>query len=213
MNKTATIDRYPGPRPFDESEKLLFFGRNLEIDELFQHINVHNLFVFHAESGLGKSSLINAGLIPKLKEKNFYPIIIRFKESKNESPVEHVLREIKKIILTNSSVQESGNDFNTIWYWIKQYNKEGLIPVLIFDQFEEFAYFKPDERKELANELACLLVSSIPKYIKEKSIGTQEKTERFSWFSPPEVKLLFSLRSDRLNVFQEFSEPIPSILV
>lgn len=212
MNNTPTIDRYPGPRPFVESEKILFFGRNAEIEELFQSINVHNLFVFHAESGLGKSSLINAGLIPKLKEKNFFPIIIRFKESKNESPVAHVLSEIKKILSSKKSLQESEKDHNTIWYWIKLYNKEELTPVIIFDQFEEFAYFKQHERKELANELACLLVSSIPKYIKDNPVDVQGKAEGFSWFSQPEVKLIFSLRSDRLNVFQEFSEPIPSIL-
>jgi hypothetical protein len=134
MNNTATIDRYPGPRPFNESEKILFFGRNLEIDELFQSINVHNLFVFHAESGLGKTSLINAGLIPKLKEKNFYPIIIRFKESKFESPVEHVLSELKNILSTNSAFKENGKDYNTIWYWIKLYNlynNEKNIPVFV----------------------------------------------------------------------------------
>lgn len=217
MPADVKIDRYPGPRPFDEAEKDLFFGRSIEIEELVQAINVNDLFVIHGESGLGKSSLINAGLIPRLKEKDYLPVLIRFKENRVKSPVVHVLEQLKKIDLSIEQADVKG--FNTIWYWIKRCNSAGIIPALVFDQFEEFGYFSGDERKKLIEEITALLVTGIPDYIKKEAASLpvipepdQENGNGFSWFTPPEVKLIFSIRSDRLKVLEEFAVSIPYIL-
>jgi tetratricopeptide (TPR) repeat protein len=58
---------YVGLRPFDESESLLFFGRREQTIELLQRLHTHHFIAVVGSSGCGKSSLIRAGLIPKLK--------------------------------------------------------------------------------------------------------------------------------------------------
>ena len=68
MNTTPPRhDRYPGVRPFADSEadQRVFFGRGREIHELFHQIHTTNLLVLFGKSGLGKTSLLQAGLFPR----------------------------------------------------------------------------------------------------------------------------------------------------
>jgi HEAT repeat protein len=60
---------YPGLRSFAPSESEIFFGRDREIDALIAQLRrlTHRGLVVVGGSGLGKSSLIYAGLIPRLK--------------------------------------------------------------------------------------------------------------------------------------------------
>jgi WD40 repeat protein len=59
---------YVGPRPFEQTEKQFFFGRDSEANELFSLICAHPVILFYSQSGAGKTSLLNAAIIPKLME-------------------------------------------------------------------------------------------------------------------------------------------------
>lgn len=67
----ATGNPYVGPRPFTQRERNLFFGRDREANDLIPLVISERLVLFYAQSGAGKSSLINARLIPGLVERNF----------------------------------------------------------------------------------------------------------------------------------------------
>ncbi|HEX8424457.1 MAG TPA: hypothetical protein VF634_13650, partial [Pyrinomonadaceae bacterium] len=58
---------FVGLRPFESGEGLLFFGRREQIVELLQQLHRTRFLSIVGSSGCGKSSLIRAGLIPKLK--------------------------------------------------------------------------------------------------------------------------------------------------
>ncbi|MDQ3744833.1 MAG: AAA family ATPase [Acidobacteriota bacterium] len=58
---------FVGLRPFDTSESLLFFGRDEQTTELLQQLDRGRFLAVIGSSGCGKSSLIRAGLMPKLK--------------------------------------------------------------------------------------------------------------------------------------------------
>lgn len=58
---------FVGLRPFNSSESMLFFGRRRQIEELLKILNSHRFVAVVGSSGCGKSSLIQAGLIPDLK--------------------------------------------------------------------------------------------------------------------------------------------------
>ncbi|KAA3659986.1 MAG: hypothetical protein DWQ04_20725, partial [Chloroflexi bacterium] len=62
---------YIGPRTFQPSEAHKFFGRAREARNLIGLIISHRLVLFYAQSGSGKSSLINAKLIPGLTDEGF----------------------------------------------------------------------------------------------------------------------------------------------
>src|SRR5687767_11468505 len=69
---------FKGPESFTESDKNAFYGRNKEITDLIQLIDQYTLTLLYSKSGVGKTSMINAGLIPLLeKYRNYVPVYIR----------------------------------------------------------------------------------------------------------------------------------------
>src|SRR5215813_10234362 len=58
---------FVGLRPFDSDEALLFFGRREQTIDLLQQLHRTHFVAIVGSSGCGKSSLVRAGLIPKLK--------------------------------------------------------------------------------------------------------------------------------------------------
>jgi hypothetical protein len=62
---------YVGPRTFTRAEADRFFGREREADELRALVVSERLTLFYAQSGAGKSSLINTRLIPQLQQAGF----------------------------------------------------------------------------------------------------------------------------------------------
>ncbi|MEY3240189.1 MAG: hypothetical protein RIR11_1627 [Bacteroidota bacterium] len=60
---------YMGLQAYSDDKAHLFFGREKAIQELLEKIKSHNFVVIIGASGTGKSSLVKAGILPKLKEK------------------------------------------------------------------------------------------------------------------------------------------------
>lgn len=61
---------WPGPIPYSEEDSEFFFGREKELDSLERDIcSAQHLTILTALSGVGKSSLLNAGLLPRLRSK------------------------------------------------------------------------------------------------------------------------------------------------
>ncbi|MEO0043260.1 MAG: hypothetical protein RL329_2708, partial [Bacteroidota bacterium] len=86
-----TIYRYRAVKPFEEAQSLLFFGRDAEINQLTALVFAEKLTVLYGKSGYGKSSLLHAGLLPRLRPENesqlqrYVPIVIRFGTAENEN--------------------------------------------------------------------------------------------------------------------------------
>jgi len=57
---------YPGLRSFSAEQSELFFGRRAEIDWLVEHARRQPLLLVIGASGSGKTSLVQAGLVPRL---------------------------------------------------------------------------------------------------------------------------------------------------
>src|SRR5215470_9208597 len=58
---------YVGPRPFERADAPVFFGREAEAEELMCRIVANSEVLLYSQSGAGKTSLINARLIPLLE--------------------------------------------------------------------------------------------------------------------------------------------------
>src|SRR6185369_12174142 len=61
---------YPGLRPFEREEWPIFFGRELIVDEVIARGIERQFVVVHGDSGCGKSSLIRAGVLPRLEQEH-----------------------------------------------------------------------------------------------------------------------------------------------
>jgi putative ribosome biogenesis GTPase RsgA len=55
-----------GPRTFTREQRHLYFGREREARDLLACVLSERLVLFYAQSGAGKSSLINTQLVPGL---------------------------------------------------------------------------------------------------------------------------------------------------
>ena len=64
---------YPGMAPFQADDARFFYGRVNEINDMLQRLRHQRFLVVIGDSGSGKSSLINAGLLPRLHESTFFP--------------------------------------------------------------------------------------------------------------------------------------------
>ncbi|MCK6691958.1 MAG: SUMF1/EgtB/PvdO family nonheme iron enzyme [Thermoanaerobaculia bacterium] len=61
-----TKRRFPGINPFKTEEQDRFFGRDADIRDLYALIALEKTVVLFGKSGHGKSSLLNAGIVPRL---------------------------------------------------------------------------------------------------------------------------------------------------
>lgn len=81
---SSDIDRenpWPGLSTFTEETRGFFFGRDKETDELARLVRRETLTVLFGQSGLGKSSLLQAGLFPLLRESDHLPLYLRLDHS------------------------------------------------------------------------------------------------------------------------------------
>jgi len=63
---------YPGLKAFTEDNSEYFFGREVEIQELLGKLRQHPFIAVIGPSGIGKSSLVFAGLIPQLAKSSYF---------------------------------------------------------------------------------------------------------------------------------------------
>ena len=61
------INPFVGLKPYSEKNKDFYFGREQEVENLLQILQKNKLLTLSGNSGGGKTSLINASLIPRLK--------------------------------------------------------------------------------------------------------------------------------------------------
>ena len=92
-HRDSTANPYIGPRPFGREQANRFFGREGEARDLEAEVRAFRFVWLFAQSGAGKSSLIEAGLKPRLEKKAFayYPT------ARVSGPVPRNLSGIKNI--------------------------------------------------------------------------------------------------------------------
>ncbi len=71
---------FKGLEHFEESEASIFFGRSAEILKLCRAVTTYPLVLLYGQSGAGKSSLLYAGVLPRMK-KHYHGVYLRRKRS------------------------------------------------------------------------------------------------------------------------------------
>src|SRR6185436_15640970 len=70
----ATSKPYKGPESYQIEDGDFFFGRDVQSDQLIAKILSSRLTVLHAQSGAGKTSLLNARVIPGLQSRGWFAV-------------------------------------------------------------------------------------------------------------------------------------------
>ncbi|WP_339901118.1 hypothetical protein [uncultured Cyclobacterium sp.] len=229
INQVEKQYRYPGTRPFQENDRELFFGRNTDIEKLSELIVLEKLVLLFSKSGYGKSSLLNAGVIPRLKEvEKFQTLNIRLNDPER-NPVELLSFHLKAKEGNNDFLESKfnipaelkGDDSALLWYHAKSLQlaqKDAPALVLLFDQFEELFNYSQAEVEDFGRELASLFNPNLPEKVRklfqqkmEASKDYFTKTETALLLAPLNLKVVLSLRSDRISLLNQLKGSIPAI--
>ena len=173
--KNNVYKPYIGPRSFkrDINDQLRFFGRDYETDKIVSRIITHRLVLVYAQSGIGKTSIFNAQIIPALEKEGFEVLpMTRVRITQTKTVDDSANNEKKNVIQIENpyiynallyiynSLEDNNNLQNKIdtqllpnlslfefldYYFPKHKDKNGgpLPQVLIFNQLEELFSFYP----------------------------------------------------------------------
>ena len=164
MNAASTPEPYVGTRPFDRKDSENFFGRDREADDLFSLVLAVPVVLIYAASGAGKSSLLNAGLIPRLEKEGFQVL----GPAEVTGPVPPATRQITNIYRFHTlsglnkafpiATESELASLSLADFLQRLYEREpGRPRVLLFDQFEKFFIVnvaQSEQRSAFIDELA-----------------------------------------------------------
>jgi len=139
---------------FTRKDKKHFFGRDEEIERLYQMVFETPLVLIYGLSGTGKTSLVQCGLAGKFEGPDWFPFFIRRNDNINNS----LNAAIDKYIRTDKDKKNF-----SLSKKISFINASYFRPVyLIFDQFEElFILGKEEEQTTFINSIKELLDAKI----------------------------------------------------
>ncbi|MDD1433193.1 hypothetical protein MEO42_19210, partial [Dolichospermum sp. ST_sed6] len=133
-------------------------GREEDVKRLRGRISEteNKLIVIHGQSGVGKSSILQGGLVPALQqepigEKDALPILLRVYTNWIELLEKSLISNILNVeTFHGTSLQSTETSLQSTDKIIEQLRKNAnrnILTVLIFDQFEEFFFVYPDREK------------------------------------------------------------------
>lgn len=216
MNVTTAknaLYRYPGVRPFEAADRDVFFGRDRDRDDLLGLIVLEKLVVLFGKSGYGKSSLLNAAVLPALEARGYGSMTLRIGTfAKGQlSPTELIVNRLKEKIKPSSELKflEKISPEPSLWYEFKR--REAPPVVLVFDQFEEYFQQPLALRREFEEQLAELLYTEIPQSVLDNSLDCTDE-QMALLLRPLDVRVVFSIRADRLSELDSMKTRLPAIL-
>ncbi|MEM8488005.1 MAG: hypothetical protein AAF564_20810 [Bacteroidota bacterium] len=174
---------YVGPQPFEQKDQKRFFGRDQEANELLSLVIANRMSLLYAQSGAGKTSLLNAKLFPMLVEREFevLPVarvrgLIPESIPPDEVPNPFVLNTLiswsdKDTDLTQLTDESIGSYLSARSHPL---DSTGLPAprIIVFDQFEELFTAYPDrwrDRKGFFNQVVEALEGG-PVFLQAESL-------------------------------------------
>ena len=132
-------------------DKNVFFGRDEEIEALYQLVFKTPLVLVYGLSGTGKTSLIQCGLAGQFDGPEWFPFFVRREENINTSLTQSLQQALR--------TRTADNAVDAIDYLSRKYMR----PVyLIFDQFEELLIMgKEEEQVQFMETLQALIAADL----------------------------------------------------
>jgi WD40 repeat protein len=192
---------YRGIQPFRYVDHTIFLAREEETEDLVDLVAIYRGVLLYGASGDGKSSLINAGLMPAAARRRLHPERVRVQPRAGEEIV------IERIATTEgdggehlpSLLAPDRDESSRIVVSVQAFEArvreacETHRPLLIFDQFEEIiTLFEDDEAVAAQRGIVAMLV----RLLRE----------------PLAVKLLFVFREDYLSKVKHLLAAVPELV-
>lgn len=179
------------------AQEIAASGRQHDVEELIKRLSLprYNLTIIHGQSGVGKSSILSAGLVPALRrepigDRQVLPVVLRiYKDWKREIGVRFAdALDLLDIEISDEALTKlrAITEIQMLTEQLQANDRQGLLTVLIFDQFEEFFFAHPNPR--------------------DRKPFLKFLSECFNLYS---VKVVLSLREDYLHHLLELGRLAP----
>ncbi|MBN2006990.1 MAG: hypothetical protein JXA21_26810 [Anaerolineae bacterium] len=203
---------YVGPRPYTRADRNNFYGRNREARDLLDMLIAERVVLFYAQSGAGKSSLLNAKVIPDLEARGFR--VLPPLRVSSEAPPGIEAAAIPNIFVFSTLLSLADPDTSpaaltghTLLSFLRLLNltaprhserseesqpgeesQSPILPVLIWDQFEELFTTHRDRWEEATGffEQVAAALESIP-----------------------ELGVVFVMREDHIAAIEPYAHLLP----
>ena len=216
---------WPGLRAFTENDRDFFFGRERETAELLEVVQQSPAAVLYGQSGLGKTSLVQAGLFPALKRLNFLPLRVRFNHGDDAPSLAQQIKNCLSAELDSLGIKgPRPAPTETLWEYFHRRDLDFwgpgnrlLVPVIVLDQFEEV--FTLGQRSEKASarvaqfaaDLESVLEHRPPEAVRKRLDENPDGALSYD-LRRQSAKFLISLREDFLASLDPWRARIPSLL-
>ncbi len=207
-NPWAGLSAYQDPE--NCKSPLLFCGRDNDSYDVAQLIDDNILITIYGKSGVGKTSLLNAGVFPRLRSRSYLPISIRlgmeamdisFQDcliSKLITSVEE--KNIRFVSYDVTSLPSDQQSQEYLWsYFARTHliDTEGnsVFPVFVLDQFEEVFKQRKKDAEALLRQLNYLMDETHS--LSDRVIDGQRYTYDFNF------RFVLSIREDDLYSLED----------
>jgi hypothetical protein len=211
---------------YSEETRAYFKGRDQETAELARRVQNKLLTVLFGQSGLGKTSLLRAGLVPRLRAEGYCPVYVRIDYAQGSpAPSEQIKRAVFRAtaaagVWTRPGASVQGE---SLWEFLhhrgdllRDADQHTLTPLLIFDQFEEiFTLGQADaagrlRAKQFLEDLADLVENRAPTALEAQLENDDDAAADFD-FARADYRVLIALREDYLAHLESLKGSMPSI--
>ena len=239
MSESPLHNPWKGLNTYREGEVL--YGRDEEIGQLSKLVMQNVQTVVYGRSGIGKSSIINAGLFPRARRSGLFPVSVRLEH--NAGPYVAQIRRAVQASLADlhpgqgtkvggkaeELVAHDGAGEESLWEFFHRFrytDEEGqpIHPLVVIDQFEEIFTLAKDRVQFDAffHQLADLLNEVMPdELVGDVDVKPADESDLFgglavqaatqSYLQKSEFHLVFVLREDFLSYLERNTAFIPSL--
>ena len=215
---------WPGLASFGEGDQPYFRGREREADELARLVRRERLTVLFGRSGLGKSSLLAAGLFPRLRSDLHLPLVVRIGYAAQASPRQQVWDALAHACAAAGVQALPPEADESLWAYFHRagagfwnLRRRPLLPVLVFDQFEEV--FTLGQESEASRQAAQAFLDELADLIEDRPsealrqvLDSDPARSAGIDFERRGCKVLLSFREDFLPDVEGLRGRIPSLI-
>jgi outer membrane protein assembly factor BamB len=214
----AEFQPFIGPRPFAREHQDRFFGRKRETRELASLVIAHSIVLLYGQSGTGKTSLLNAGLIRRLEAEEGFVVlpVVRPGGKADQSGTEQTTASpyIYATLQTwsgsaDSSAPPADNHLADYLARLPLECDEDGDPkprLLIFDQLEEVFRDQIDARQE-QREFFAQIGEVLQQARRTGSSGRVDTPAQ-----PVPTRVLLSMREEYIAELDNYAELLPDRL-
>jgi hypothetical protein len=175
---------WPGLASYDEASCDYFKGRESDAAELVRLIKLSPFVTFYGKSGLGKSSVLQAGVFPALRKAHFLPVHLRldYAQTAQLPLMEQAALRLRQEVAARKADAAEPEPGESLWAYLQRRDTPiwgadnyPLVPVLVFDQFEEMFSRggSPEHVQRLLDAMADFAADRLPRELTDDRVASR----------------------------------------